>query len=251
MEFAAGENLNDKVERRGPLASHRVINVLRRVCGALGEVHARKLVHGDIKPANIMTSEFAGPDGGVKLVDFGLARSVDGQNNGLTTPPSGTFAGSPLYASPESYAGIVDGRSDIYSLGAAAFFLLTGRPVFDESRPVAAILAHAGQSPVSVTQLRPGVPPALDAIVIKCLHKNPQDRFQTVEELDVALSEVDEPYDCSNRLESALSAPEGASCGRHSYRNSSGIVGRLEMTDSSSGVFDADSSCAAKCFQLA
>jgi len=160
------------------------------MCWALRAVHAQGLVHGDVKPANIVATRCDRRSDGVKLIDFGLVRPMSGQNDASESAAPSTFAGSPLYAPPETMAGAVDVRSDIYSLGATAFFLLAGRPVFDEDQPLAAILAHAGRAPASVKSVQPQVPAALDAIIMKCLAKNPVDRFQSVEELDAALTKA-------------------------------------------------------------
>jgi serine/threonine-protein kinase len=190
MEYVAGENLDEHVNRHGALAPGRVLRILRQLCGALREVHARELVHGDVKPANVVIAERASRDH-VKLIDFGLARPTRGQVGADGDDGSAdAFAGSPLYAPPESSTGALDVRSDIYSLGATAYFLLTGRPVFDEDKPLKAIVAHAERAPVSVKSLEPGVSAALDDIVMTCLRKRPEDRFQDVEELDAALSEA-------------------------------------------------------------
>jgi serine/threonine protein kinase len=189
MEYVAGGNLDAHVARRGPLAARRVVTVLRQLCSALGAVHAHGLVHGDVKPANVV---LAGQGGSrVKLIDFGLARPAGDHAEAAAPQAASTFAGSPLYAPPEAMTGAVDARSDIYSLGATAYFLLTGRPVFDEARPLAAILAHAERTPAAVSTVQPSVPAAMEAIVMKCLAKNPTDRFQSADELDAALAKVE------------------------------------------------------------
>jgi serine/threonine protein kinase len=193
MEYVAGENLDDHIRRNGPLPPGEVMIFLRWICSALHEVHAHGLVHGDVKPANIMAPGPGQNCRTFKLIDFGLVRRVWSVEGDLQKAATGLFAGSPLYASPESHLGAVDPRSDIYSLGATAYFLLTGRPVFDEVGPVAAIVAHAHGTPLSVRSIRADVHPFLDAIILKCLQKEPANRFQTVEELNAALAEVPPP----------------------------------------------------------
>jgi serine/threonine-protein kinase len=128
----------------------------------------------------------------VKLIDFGLAQSIREDGPGAVPIGDGAFNGSPLYAPPESYSGTIDHRSDIYSLGATAYYLLTGRPVFDECRPLAAIMAHVVREPMSVLSVCRSTDPVLNGIVMKCLQKDPQDRFQSVDELDAALAAVGE-----------------------------------------------------------
>ncbi|MHB0955448.1 MAG: serine/threonine protein kinase [Pirellulaceae bacterium] len=188
MEYIAGENLDEKVRRDGPLAPNHVVEVLRRICSALGEIHADGIIHHDIKPANIMEIGQGRRCEGVKLIDFGIARSVRAKCSRSGRLKEGAFAGSPLFAPPESYSGAIDLRGDIYSLGATAYYLLTGRPVFDEARPLAAIRAHMVCAPVPIHRLRRTVDPILDSIIMKCLNKNPAHRYQTAEEFDAALA---------------------------------------------------------------
>lgn len=185
MEYVAGRNLEDVVREEGPLSSRQVASVLRQMCRALAEVHARGMVHRDIKPANII-------EGGcqarriVTLIDFGLAQSATDVWN--DEPGEASFIGSPLYSAPEASLGAFDWRSDIYSLGATAYHLLTGRPVFDADHPLAAIVAHAEHEPISLWRVASNVSLALNAIVMKCLQKRPEDRYQSVEEFDAALA---------------------------------------------------------------
>lgn len=187
MDYIAGRNLEDAVREDGPLSSRQVVSVVRQVCQALAEVHAEGLVHRDIKPANLLE----GCDRlcqAVTLIDFGLAESI--ASEWCETESDACFVGSPLYSPPEASCGSFDQRSDIYSLGATAYHLLTGRPVFDAHHPVAAIAAHAAHEPVSLRSLDASVSPALNAIVMKCLSKRPEDRYQSVEELEAALATV-------------------------------------------------------------
>jgi serine/threonine-protein kinase len=191
MEYLAGETLEDVVRGNGPLDCRRVVEILRSLCAALAAVHAQRIVHGDIKPANVMVAACGSEDGTIKLIDFGLARSLDGSGQGQANSAGCAFAGSPLFASPETTTGHVDYRSDVYSLGATAYYLLTGRPVFDEAGPLAAIVAHASRWPVAVNSIRTDVPALLDAIIMKCLNKDPKARFQSMGELDEALAKLE------------------------------------------------------------
>src|SRR5262249_51037185 len=123
-------DLETLVKHHGPLPAARAVHLLRQVCAALHEAHAVGLVHPDIKPSNIIVCERGGVHDVVKLLDFGLVTSVQPQANTRLTQ-QGTIVGTPLYMSPEQSTGArIDARSDIYSLGAVAYFLLIGQPVF-------------------------------------------------------------------------------------------------------------------------
>jgi serine/threonine protein kinase len=186
MDYIAGRNLEVAVHEDGPLSSRQVANVLRQACRALSQVHSLGMVHRDIKPANMMEGGIDLPRQAITIIDFGLAHSINIATNNVSSSES--FVGSPLYSPPEASSGAFDRRSDIYSLGATAYHLLTGRPVFDAHHPLAAIVAHTAHEPVSLRRLDANVSPALNAIVMKCLQKRPEDRYQSVEELDSALA---------------------------------------------------------------
>ena len=189
MEFLPGMNLQEIVERYGPLPPGRVIHFLRQVCSALEEAHARGLVHRDVKPGNIFAAERGGLYDFAKLLDFGLVKSSGPRAEQMQVTLDGAVVGSPLFAAPEAAVEhTFDARSDIYSLGATAFYLLTGRPVFDGTNPLKVLFAHANETPPRPTDVRPGIPADLEAIVMRCLAKRPDDRFAGVTELELALA---------------------------------------------------------------
>jgi len=189
MEFLPGLNLQEMVERYGPLPPQRVVHLLRQVCSALREAHAAGLIHRDIKPSNIFAAERGGVYDVAKLLDFGLVKSLRPEIDSLKLTLDGTVVGSPLYAAPEmTVEGKSDERSDVYSLGATAYFLLTGRPVFTGENPLKVIFAHANQAPPRPSEFAAEVPAALEAVVMKCLEKKPMDRFADVVELEDALA---------------------------------------------------------------
>src|SRR5262249_3658614 len=132
MELLPGLSLDQLVERHGPLPPARAVYLLRQVCGALQEAHAAGLIHRDIKPANIFACARGGQFDVAKLLDFGLVQSVRLEGDGQRLTQEGALAGTPAYMAPEQAAGEthLDGRSDLYSLGAVAYFLLTGQPPF-------------------------------------------------------------------------------------------------------------------------
>jgi serine/threonine-protein kinase len=192
MEYLPGLNLAELVERHGPLPPGRAVYLLRQVCGALREAHAAGLIHRDIKPTNLFASRRGGADDVAKLLDFGLARPVpkpDAPRRPLSG--EGQVVGTPQFMSPEQAqgGGELDGRSDIYSLGAVAYYLLTGRPPFDEQDGMRAIIAHARDPVVPPSLVRDDIPEDLERIVLRCLAKDAADRFPEVGSLESTLGE--------------------------------------------------------------
>jgi len=189
MEYLAGLNLETLVQRFGPLPPERVIYFLRQVCAALREAHGVGLLHRDIKPSNIIACRRGGMDDVVKLLDFGLVQGVlPGADSARLTIP-GAILGSPPFMSPEQAAGRLDldARTDIYSLGGVGYFLLTGQPPFPRETAMEMLLAHAYEQPIPPRQIRPSIPEDLQAIVLRCLQKKRENRYETVEELSAAL----------------------------------------------------------------
>jgi len=195
MEYLPGLNLGEIVKNFGPMPAARVIHLLHQTCAALDEAHRAGLIHRDIKPANIFAAERGGHHDVAKLLDFGLVKPIaEPSNLDLTT--DGTITGSPLYMSPEQASGDEpDVRSDIYSLGAVAYFLLTGQPPFQYSQSIKVLMAHVHENPLPASKLESGVPRDLEQIVMRCLSKLPVDRFQNVAELQQTLASCDDAND--------------------------------------------------------
>jgi serine/threonine-protein kinase len=192
MEYLPGHNVGEIVEEYGPIPAGRAIYLMDQVCAALAEAHGIGLVHRDIKPANIFCAYRGGVYDVAKLLDFGLAKpTVDG-NAHVELTAEGTITGSPLFMSPEQATGddAVDGRSDIYSLGAVLYYMLTGRPPFMSDNPLKVMIAHASQEVVPPRQVNPELPVELEDIVLRCLEKDPEHRFQDVSALRRAMNEV-------------------------------------------------------------
>jgi serine/threonine-protein kinase len=189
MEYLPGMTLDQIVARYGPLSSGRTIRMLLQVCNALNEAHSMGLTHRDIKPGNIIVTERAGIYDVAKLLDFGLVKSVENSDARLTM--EGTIAGTPAYMSPEQAAGsvTVHARSDIYSLGAVGYFLLTGRPPFANRTSTQMIAAHIYEIPAPVSEHAPDVDPRLEVVVMRCMSKKLADRFPNVESMMAALRE--------------------------------------------------------------
>jgi len=189
MEYLPGLSLQEIVERFGPLGPHRLVHLLRPVCQALREAHAAGLIHRDIKPGNIFAAERGGLYDVSKLLDFGLVKSLDPRNDSPNVTMHGTVVGSPQYAAPEAaIEGRPDARSDIYSLGATAYYLLTGQPVFGGDNTLKVLFAHVNEKPAPPSKINPGIPADLEAVVLKCLEKDPDKRYSTVVELEEALA---------------------------------------------------------------
>jgi tRNA A-37 threonylcarbamoyl transferase component Bud32 len=186
MEYLPGLNLSQIVKMFGPLPPARVIHLLVQICDALAEAHHHGMVHRDLKPANIFASKRGSKYDVAKLLDFGLVRRTvrrDGPAEGQNAA-----VGSPLYMSPEQAMGRpMDHRSDIYSLGVTAFFMLTGQPPFRHSEPLKVLRAHAKQTPPTFESLQVAVPEDLTQVIQRCLAKAPEDRYSDVESLRLAL----------------------------------------------------------------
>ena len=190
MEYLDGPTLEELVGRTGPLPPGRVVYLLRQLCGALAEAHAAGLVHRDLKPGNVIVATLGGQRDVAKLLDFGLVQDLSADAEGRLTR-TGTVLGTPDYMSPEQATGelAVDARSDVYGLGAVAFFALIGRPPFQGKTFGQLLAAHRSEPPPNLSELRPDVPADLSAVITRCLAKDPANRFPTVVAVDRALGE--------------------------------------------------------------
>ncbi len=194
MEYLPGDTLEHVVLRDGPMDATRAIHVLRQIAGALHEAHQAGLTHRDIKPGNVMLGERGGDVDVAELLDFGLvtthaAGGAHGDDDGDLTG-SGLIVGTPAYMSPEQCAGEAQPgpASDLYSLGALGFFLVTGRSPFEGRAPMQMILAHLQETPPSARRIRPDIPVALDEVLLRCLAKQPADRFESARAFAQALA---------------------------------------------------------------
>ncbi len=189
MELLPGMSFEQLVERHGPLAAGRVVYLVRQVCGALAEAHSVGLIHRDIKPANIFVAQRGGVFDVAKLLDFGLVKERTAGPERQTTSRLASFSGTPLYMSPEQASAYeeVDGRTDIYALGAVAYYLLTGKPPFSGTSIMELLAAHAAAKVLPPSELNDSVPDDLDQVVLRCLAKHPDDRFLAAADLAKAL----------------------------------------------------------------
>jgi serine/threonine-protein kinase len=177
MEYLEGIDLEDLVSLGGAQEPRRVIHILRQVCGSLAEAHQRGLVHRDVKPANLFLCRNRSEPDMVKVLDFGLVKDAETKEPPLSA--ANTVLGTPLYMAPEAIVGAekVDSRSDLYSLGAVAYTLLTGTPVFQGSTALEVCALHLHSPPEAPSQrVGHALPTDLEALVLSCLAKAPSER---------------------------------------------------------------------------
>ncbi len=188
MEYLPGLSVLDLVDRYGPLTPERAVHLLEQTCDALSEAHAIGLIHRDVKPGNIFAAQRGGVYDVAKLLDFGLVKPAN-EPDSLELTQDGLITGSPLYMSPEqaSASSEPDARSDIYALGAVAYFMLTGRPPFNAEKAMQVLLAHMNEPVVGLSHWRPDVPEDLERVVMRCLAKRPEERYQDAVSLREAL----------------------------------------------------------------
>jgi len=188
MELLHGLNLETLVNSHGPQPAERVVLLLQHVCASLAEAHHRKLIHRDIKPANIYLCAVGMEVDFVKVLDFGLVRDL---NNEHRLTMQGSTPGTPAYLAPEFLLDRVDHRADLYSLGCVAYFLLTGRLVFEAENRIEMLAAHTSETPLAPSKRTElSVPPELDALVLALLAKDPSARPQSADELAARLASI-------------------------------------------------------------
>ena len=185
MEYVEGESLRQGLRRYAPLSVRKGTEFGRQICGALAEAHAQGIVHRDLKPENVMLDE----SGQIKVMDFGIARSVD-----VGTTATGSIVGTPAYMAPEQAVGKpVDHRADIYALGLMLYEMFTGALPFGGDSPVAVAFKQVHETPPRPRELEPTLPEHIEQAILKCLEKDPAQRFKSVAELEAALTATPTP----------------------------------------------------------
>ena len=185
MELVEGQTLRDVLREGRKILPERALELTQGVLDALSYSHKAGIVHRDIKPANVML----GPGGGVKVMDFGIARAV--ADTSATMTQTAAVIGTAQYLSPEQARGeTVDARSDLYSAGCLLYELLVGRPPFIGDSPVSVAYQHVREAPVPPSQLDPEITPEIDAVVLKALAKDPDDRYQSATEMKADISRL-------------------------------------------------------------
>jgi serine/threonine protein kinase len=206
MEFVAGKTLGQLIPRKG-MRFGDAIHVAIQVAGAMARAHEAGIVHRDLKPSNVMVDEH----GVAKVVDFGLAKLTEKRETGEDAPTctlektqAGMLVGTAAYMSPEQGQGrTLDQRSDIFSFGAVLYEMITGRRAFRGDTPISTISAVLREEPKRPSQLTAGIPRDLEKIILRCLRKEPDRRFQHMDDLRVALLELKEDSDSGKAAEQA------------------------------------------------
>lgn len=198
MEYIAGRTLHRVLHDEGALPEARASRVARQICRALAEAHCLGLVHRDLKPSNVLLVDQGDEKDFVKVLDFGLVKDVSGQQQDDLTQ-KGLFIGSPKYTAPEQAMGHeLSSRADIYALGVLLYEMLCGKVPFDKKVPTATLMAHVSEPPPPLAgrAQAAAVSPAMEALVMRCLEKSPDRRFQSMKECLTALkSAAGEPID--------------------------------------------------------
>ncbi len=185
MDFVTGENLDDLLLRNGgKLPQQRVLEIMMQICAGLRYAHANGVIHRDLKPSNVIVSAEAGSPESVKIVDFGFAKLTENVTEALKLTQSGEVFGSPLYMSPEHCLGKeLDERSDIYSLGCLFYQALSGMPPLVGDNLLATVAKQVTEEPLSMRTIDRSISESADNVALRCLAKNPIDRYQSVDEL--------------------------------------------------------------------
>ncbi|MBU0553596.1 protein kinase [Myxococcota bacterium] len=188
MERLKGRSLRGVLNEDGAIAPDRVLFIARQICRGLAAAHGREVYHRDIKPANIMLVDNQRHRDFVKLLDFGIAKLRADDPAKMASTATGVTLGTPYYMSPEQIqAQTIDARSDIYQLGIVMFEMITGELPFFHKNPVRVMRQHLADPPPALSDFKPGVDPALNALVQRCLSKAPEARFQTADALRAAI----------------------------------------------------------------
>src|ERR671925_861396 len=195
MEYLDGRSLKELIVGRGPAPVKTAIDYARQILAAVGFAHRHGIVHRDIKPHNVVVDA----DGRLKVTDFGIARSGASQMTEV-----GSIIGTAQYLSPEQARGApVDQRSDVYSVGIVLYEMLTGKVPFTGDTPLEIAMKHLSEVPVPPSELRDDVPDDLDLVVLRALAKDPEDRYQSAEEMDADLARVAKGLSVSPETEEA------------------------------------------------
>jgi serine/threonine-protein kinase len=188
MPYVEGETLGERLARTGPLAVPEVVRLTGEIADALAKAHKAGVVHRDIKPENILLA-----DGHALVMDFGVAKAVSDATGRQGLTSAGLSLGTPAYMAPEQVAADprIDHRADLYALGLVAYEMLVGGSPYAATTPQQQMAAHLTQAPAPIHLKRPDCPPALAALIMRCLSKNPDERWQSAEDVVARLGAVE------------------------------------------------------------
>jgi serine/threonine-protein kinase len=193
MEYLEGHTLHRAIREASHFAEERAAHIARQICRALREAHSLGVIHRDLKPANIFLVEHGDETDFVKVLDFGLVKNVSGDGKGEDLTQTGLFMGSPKYMAPEQIRGDkVDARTDIYALGIIMYEMITGKVPFDRPNSVNILMAHVNEEAPALRQMNPAVnvSPAIEDTVARCMAKDPDQRFRSMDEVLASLKRV-------------------------------------------------------------
>jgi len=208
MEHLSGEDLGDLLTRRGALPLEEAALYVYQACEAISEAHANGIVHRDLKPSNLFLTHRPNGSPCIKVLDFGISKELDPNNKaGKNLTKTGSFLGSPMYMPPEQMVDIknTDSRGDVWALGVLLYELVTGEPPFLAEAVTSVITKVLLHHPEPPSRVRPGIPPEVDTIVMRCLEKQPEKRYSTAQELKDALESFVVPLVAPSILEKSLS----------------------------------------------
>lgn len=194
MEFLDGSSLEESLRKGGPMSARRTLHVLKQIASSLAEAHDKGIVHRDLKPDNIFLTTVDGDNDFVKVLDFGVAKLREADKNQGTLTQAGVIFGTPRYMAPEQCRSLaVDHRADLYALGIIGYECLTGIAPFDAESPLSILIQHVQEPPRKLPDIRPDieVPEELEALVMRCLEKKAEHRFQDARELVVEASRIE------------------------------------------------------------
>jgi serine/threonine protein kinase/Flp pilus assembly protein TadD len=193
MEFVSGDDLKGMIRRMGRFSAGQAISIAKQVCEGLTEAHNLGVVHRDLKPQNIMIDQ----DGSARIMDFGIARSIEGQS----ITGAGVMIGTPDYMSPEQVDGKeTDERSDIYSLGIILYEMVTGQTPFEGDTPFTIGVKHKSESPKNPKELNPQVPDDLVKVILRCLEKDREQRYPSSRDLCSDLSAIEQGFPTTEKI---------------------------------------------------